>query len=109
MGDAETSFADATLVQYFVMEHFDAFKQYVLKNKFFTFPMCSVPVISASVWTLSWFIISGMMCFFFYYILIWALQNGDSAFDAWWRNFVVGFMMEFFIIQVARIYGMIFA
>jgi hypothetical protein len=87
-----------------VLEHFDAYKQYVLKNKFFSFPMCSVPEISASVWALSWFLIIGMMCFFFYYILAWGLQNGDSAFEAWILNFIVGF----FIIQVARIYGKIF-
>jgi hypothetical protein len=104
MGDAETKYADATLVQYFVLEHFDVYKQYVLKSKFFSFPMCSVPVISVSAWALSWLFLTAMMCFFFYYILAWGLQNGDSAFEAWWLNFIVGFIMEFFVIQIARIY-----
>ena len=129
MGDAETQFADAVLVQHFVLEHFSAYKQYVLKRMFFSFPMCSgichfystslwfcrtdslftfiypVPVIPSSAWAVSWFLIAGMMLFFFYYVLVWGLQNGDSAFKAWCLNFIVGFILEFLVIQVVRIYG----
>ena len=105
MADAETKFADAVLVQHFVLEQFSAYKRYVLKRKFFSYPMCSVPVISASAWVISWLVLAGMQIFFFYYVLAWGLRNGDSAFKAWCLNFLVGFVMEFLVIQTVEIYG----
>jgi hypothetical protein len=70
MGDAETKFADAVLVQHFVLEHFSAYKQYVLKRRFFSFPMCSGMWFWCGLWwccvwcaLLVVFIFAALLCF----------------------------------------------
>ncbi len=92
------------LIQYFVLEQFNAFKRYALKYQFFFFPSSTPQKINAIVWLAGWFFVLASLMFFTCWILVWSVQSGTAAFSSWGINFTLQIAQDVVVIQVAKVY-----
>ncbi len=104
IGDADTPNRDVALIQFFVLEQFNAFKRYALKYQFFFFPASTPRKIHPILWILGWMFMFAALLFFAYWVLAWGIGNGTAAFKSWGINFTLQFAEDVALIQVIKVY-----
>jgi len=102
----DTANQDIALIQFFVLEQFNAFKRFALRYQFFYFPTACAEKINPIIWICGWLFLFGSLLFFSYWVLAWGIQNGNSSFRSWGVNYALQFAEDVFVIQIIKIYVM---
>jgi hypothetical protein len=94
---------DATLLQYFILEHIPLHKRFALQKIFFSYQRLSPPSISIlgyiTVWLFMYFIF-GML---FYWLFVWALRSGKHTLSEWGANFALTMLQDILVLKVAKV------
>jgi hypothetical protein len=102
-----TSFAaeesrNVALIRYFAIEQFSSFKRYVLRTQFFPIENASPGYVDALVWLLAWAFTLSFFLFCTLWVLMWGATSGRTAFAAWGINFVLVFVQEIVLSELAK-------
>lgn len=93
---------NTALLQFFVLEQFSAMKRYVLRYQYFD-NRVSGEAINPFVWLGGWFLLSGCLIFFIYWIYAWCLASGGAVIHSWAINFILVIILELVILQVGQV------
>ena len=104
-GELEVKNKDKALIQYFVKEQFNSFKQYVLRFHYGL--LCNdatTPLVHPVPWLISWAIIVLSLIFFLYWILAWSVSGGGNAvISSWAWNFTIIVVQDLTLVNVLRL------
>ena len=104
-GELEVRNKDKALIQFFVKEHFNPFKQYILRFHYgVIFNDATAPLVHPLPWLLSWLAIILLLCFFLYWILAFAVSSGGATVQQWALIFVIVVAQDLTIVQVLRVF-----
>jgi hypothetical protein len=104
LGEGEMQNRDTMLLQYFILEQFTLFKQFILLQQMFVFSLSSPLPIDPLIWTVSWLIIIGAQLFFLYWALAWGVSQGGTTFASWLINLSFSVAQDIFAVQIFRVY-----
>jgi hypothetical protein len=96
--------ADVMLLNSFVLEQFTRFQRWLLRDQLKLFEPLQPEPISPIAWLLGWFVVLGIMMFFFYWILAWGASSGRFVLKAWGWNFALQTIQELFLIQFCKVF-----
>jgi len=103
-GDGELQNRDSTLIQYFILEQFGFFKQFVLKKHMFDYSTSSPLPINAYMWTAAWFFVVCTHLFLMYWNLLWTATRLNATLENWAENLIFSLLEDVFIVHVFRVY-----
>jgi hypothetical protein len=104
LGEGEMQNRDTMLLQYFILEQFTLFKQFILMRHMFVFSLSSPLPIDPLVWLVSWLIVIFSLVFFLYWAFAWGVSQGGKTFDGWLVNLSFSILQDVFAVQVFRVY-----
>jgi uncharacterized protein YeaC (DUF1315 family) len=79
----EVDFKDTILIRHFILECLCPFKRHALSLNIEAYEAFRAEKPSWSVYIISWIFISGILCFYIYWIFAWGVHNGDETIKAW--------------------------
>ena len=102
-GDLQVKNKDKLLIQFFVREHFNPFKQYILRFHYGGFfSDATLPLIHPVPWILSWAFIVLSILFFLYWTFAWAV-SASGAITPWALNFAILIAQDITVVQFLRV------
>jgi hypothetical protein len=93
---------DMILLHTFVLEQVSLFQKWVLVSKLGCFDDYTSQVVHPNKWLAGWAIVTSACLFFVYWIFAWGVQDGDAMLRAWGTNYGIGFVQDFFFVNVAK-------
>jgi len=104
LGDGEMQNRDTMLLQYFILEQFTLFKQFILCRHMFVFSLSSPLPIDPLIWLTSWIVIICGMIFFLYWAFAWGVSQGGKTFESWLVNLSFSILQDVFAVQIFKVY-----
>jgi hypothetical protein len=103
-GNGELQNRDTMLIQFFILEQFSAFKQFVLHRHMFDFNVSTPGPISPFLWIFAWAFILLSILFFLYWGFIWGVNQAGHTVANWGINIGTSLAQDVFVVQVFRVY-----
>ena len=79
----EGDIKDTTLIRHFILECLCPFKRHALSLNIKAYEAFRAEKPSWPVYIISWIFISGVLCFYTYWIFAWGVHNGEETIKAW--------------------------
>ena len=104
-GELEVKNKDKALIQFFVKEQFNSFKQYILRYHYGLLSHdATAPLVHPIPWLICWTIIFLGLLFFLFWIFQWAVVVGNaSVISRWALNFAIIVVQDLTLVNILRI------
>jgi hypothetical protein len=79
----EADIKDTILIRHFILECLCPFKRHALSLNIEAYEVFRAEKASWPVYITAWIIITGILCFYIYWIFAWGVHNGDATIKAW--------------------------
>jgi hypothetical protein len=103
-GDGELQNRDMMLIQYFILEQFGTFKQFVLKRHMFDFNVSTPKSVGALTWLSGWLFLFLSIAFLLYWAFVWGVSQAGNTVVNWGANTGQSLAQDIFVIQVFKVY-----
>ena len=102
----EEDVKNTILIRYFILECLSPFKRYaleVINSKYNEYPILKT---SWLVYISAWTFLSGILCFFMYWIFAWGVYENDNTVNLWGSVYGTGAARDILLVQVTKIFIM---
>ena len=101
---SKMTLVEISMLQYFVLEQLPPFQRFLLRSQCFTYQFLTPEKIHPMKWLCGWLFLIFTICFFIYWIYVWALTNGNRMYAAWGWNFFYSIIQDILLVQMMKVY-----
>jgi hypothetical protein len=99
----EGDIKDTTLIRHFILECLCPFKRHALSLNIEEYEALRSDKPSWPVYIVSWIFISGVLCFYIYWIFAWGVHNGEETIKAWGSIYGLHAGNDMLMVEVTKV------
>jgi hypothetical protein len=99
----EVDVKDTALIRHFILECLCPFKRHALSLNIEAYEAFRAEKPSWPVYIISWIFISGVLCFYTYWIFAWGVHNGEKTIKAWGYIFGLHAGNNMVLVEVTKV------
>ena len=103
----DDSLKDIILIRQFILARVNYMIRFALRLSFEEIEGLPPEPINPFLWCLCWFLTTGSLCFFIYWIFAWGIRNSGEGMSKWGEDFGVACIQDLFICEVLKILFMV--
>lgn len=103
----DESMKDIVLIRQFILARVNYMIRFALRLSFEELEGLPPEPVNPFLWSLCWFIVTGCLCFFVYWIFAWGIRNSGEGMSKWGEDFAVACAQDLFICEVLKILFMV--
>jgi hypothetical protein len=103
-GEDEEDNRDSMLMQHFILEQLPLLQRLALRTELFQFDTSDPPRVDGLLWLGGWFLHLSLNFFMMIWVLLWAVNNGNTVFRSWVSQLFYCIIQEIFVSQVILVF-----
>ena len=103
----DESMKDIILIRQFILARVNYITRFALRLSFEEIEGLPPEPVNPFLWCLCWFLTTGSLCFFIYWIFAWGIRNSGEGMNKWGQDFGVACIQDIFICEVLKILFMV--
>ena len=103
----DDSLKDIILIRQFILARVNYMTRFALRLSFEEIEGLPPEPVNPFLWCLCWFLTTGSLCFFVYWIFAWGIRNSGEGMSKWGEDFGVACIQDIFICEVLKILFMV--
>ena len=103
----DESMKDIILIRQFILARVNFMTRFALRLSFDEIEGLPPEPVNPFLWCLCWFLTTGSLCFFVYWIFAWGIKNSGDNMTTWGQDFGVACIQDILICEVLKILFMV--
>ena len=103
----DDSLKDIILIRQFILARVNYMIRFALRLSFEEIEGLPPEPVNPFLWCLCWFLTTGSLCFFIYWVFAWGIRNSGEGMSKWGEDFGVACIQDIFICEVLKILFMV--